>query len=359
MTAGPCGTAPIYLAADGATLHGSWDMADLRSHVPGLSVREAARLLTFRPRYGSETLFEGIYRLTERATAHYGGARHISYPPPALHLRPRELTDSADVLGAFRTAIDTALDLRPLDQDSTVWHLTGGFDSGVIATRAAQRWPDQLDTAALLIAGPGRAQQARRREQMRSRLAFSPPDTVVDAAADPPLHPACARMSGAPISPYEEPLYHPFHLLAQALSGQGTRVVITGLGGDEMVAVSREEFPLLDPPISQVGRILPWVGKTALDALPFADDATYLYSTCTHPAYRTTHPGTLIARWAVDHAARQGRRRVRRGCYFPGLVTYYQQQGFALRHTVERTHRTVYLLARRAEQRAAGDRTSE
>ncbi|CAI7977076.1 Asparagine synthase [Frankia sp. Hr75.2] len=273
VSAGACGTVPLYLAEDGTALHGSWDMADLQPYARVLSTREAARLLAFRPRYGSETLFEGIRRLTERATAHYGGGLYISYPEPALHRRPRALADGADVLGAFRDAIDTALDLRPLDQDTTAWHLTGGFDSGVIATRAAQRWPNQLTTAALLIGGPGREQQIRRRAQMRTRLPFSAHDTLVDALTEPPLHPGCARLQGEPISPYEEPLHHPFRLLTQALRAQGARVVVTGIGGDEMVAVSREEYPETDPPIDQVGQDLPWLGSAVTDALAYADDA--------------------------------------------------------------------------------------
>lgn len=89
----------------------------------------------------------------------------------------------------------------------------------------------------------------------------------------------------------------------------------------------------------------PW-GWTAEE---FTEPASYLYTTCTDPAYREAKPGTLIALWAVDRAARLGHRWVRRGCLFPGLVDYYQRQGFTLHHTVPRTNRTVYLLARRAE----------
>ncbi|WP_222441201.1 GNAT family N-acetyltransferase [Streptomyces qinzhouensis] len=80
-----------------------------------------------------------------------------------------------------------------------------------------------------------------------------------------------------------------------------------------------------------------------------AEPADYLYTTVTDPADREQKPGTLIAHWAVDRAARSGRTWVRRGCLFPGLVRYYETQGFALLHEVQRTHNRVYLLARRAE----------
>ncbi len=81
-----------------------------------------------------------------------------------------------------------------------------------------------------------------------------------------------------------------------------------------------------------------------------AEPAHYLFTTVTDPAYRAHKPGTLIALWAVDHAAREGKRWVRRGCMFSGLVGYYRTQGFTLLHEVQRTHNRVYLMARRAER---------
>ncbi|MBV9013448.1 MAG: hypothetical protein JO272_15655 [Pseudonocardiales bacterium] len=80
-----------------------------------------------------------------------------------------------------------------------------------------------------------------------------------------------------------------------------------------------------------------------------AEPAYYLYTSVTDPAYQPIRPGTLMAWWAVDKAARDGRDWVRRGCLFPGLVRYYRRQGFTLVHEVQRTHHRVYLMGRRAE----------
>jgi GNAT superfamily N-acetyltransferase len=80
------------------------------------------------------------------------------------------------------------------------------------------------------------------------------------------------------------------------------------------------------------------------------EPAHYLYSTVTDPAYRDRKPGTVMALWAVDRAARHGRTWVRRGCHFPGLVRYYETQGFRLMHEVQRTRTKVYLMGRRAER---------
>ncbi|KAA6212084.1 GNAT family N-acetyltransferase [Streptomyces albofaciens JCM 4342] len=81
-----------------------------------------------------------------------------------------------------------------------------------------------------------------------------------------------------------------------------------------------------------------------------AEPVYYLFTTVTDPAHREVKPGTLIALWGVDHAARRGKEWVRRGCMFPGLVRYYETQGFTLLHEVQRTHHRVCLMARRAER---------
>lgn len=81
-----------------------------------------------------------------------------------------------------------------------------------------------------------------------------------------------------------------------------------------------------------------------------AEESLYLFTTVTDPSYQKHKPGTLIALWAVDQAARQGRQWVRRGCFFPELVKYYETQGFTLIKEQDRRAGHLYLLARRAER---------
>lgn len=87
----------------------------------------------------------------------------------------------------------------------------------------------------------------------------------------------------------------------------------------------------------------------AWTAEELAEPAHYLYTTITDPSFRGWEPGTLIALWALDRAARVGMRWVRRGCRFAGLVTYYERQGFRVVHEMRKTHGPMYLMARRAE----------
>ena len=272
VTASAARTTPLYLSTDNERLYGSWDMADLKPFGTRLHAVEVARLLAFRPRYSTQTVFEGVHRLTERATAYFGGSLHISYPVPALHHDARELAYSADVLGAFTELLHEALDSRPWDPDTTVFHLSGGFDSGCIGATAAKRHPRQIRTAALLIDGPGRTQQERRRAGMRTVLPFTEDDTTVDAAKRLPLDPECLRVRGKLISPYEEPLFYPFSQLTAKLARAGASAVVTGLGGDELVALSQTEVPHLD--LNRMPVIPPWLGPTAATLLEYADVGT-------------------------------------------------------------------------------------
>ncbi|WP_240529367.1 asparagine synthase-related protein [Streptomyces antioxidans] len=245
-------------------------MADLAEHAVGLSPREVARLLVYRPRYSTETVFRGIHRVTERTTAVFGGHLYLHYPEPALHSGPRELKPAADVLGAFVNAMDDALDLRPLDSVKTMLHLTGGFDSGTVGTRLAERYPNRFPTAALLIGGHGRAHQIRRRTEILNTLPFAEPDYLIDAVEHAPLSADCARVRGERISPYEEPLHRPFTELTEVLAEHGARVVVTGLGGDEMVALSQDEYA--HKSMGEISDALPWIGQRARAAIEYADD---------------------------------------------------------------------------------------
>jgi hypothetical protein len=246
-------------------------MGRLRPYAASLNPKEATRMLAYHPRYSYETVFTGIWRLTERAVATFGGDLYIRYPDPVLHSGPRELVGGADVLAAFAEAIDTALDLRPADPETTTFHLTGGLDSGSVATRAAHRWPAKLNTATLIVTGPGREHQVRRRGEILSRVPFGPHDVQLDIAGRPMFGPDCDRTRGKLISPYDEPLYQHMTALNTQIAALGARTVVSGLGGDEMVAVgsAESEQAALD---KTENFDLPWLGSGAQAALPYGDD---------------------------------------------------------------------------------------
>ncbi|WP_326830333.1 GNAT family N-acetyltransferase [Streptosporangium sp. NBC_01810] len=81
-----------------------------------------------------------------------------------------------------------------------------------------------------------------------------------------------------------------------------------------------------------------------------AESALFLATTVTDPSYARHKPGSLIAWWALHQAALQGRSWVRRGTGpFPGLVAYYETQGWQVVRTFQQSGVTGYALARRAE----------
>jgi hypothetical protein len=81
MAAGVFGTVPLYLVTTGDELRGAWDLAELRSRLRAdrLAPHVMARTLSRQYRYSMGTLFEGVYRLTERdGRLHIGGThRHL------------------------------------------------------------------------------------------------------------------------------------------------------------------------------------------------------------------------------------------------------------------------------------------
>lgn len=81
-----------------------------------------------------------------------------------------------------------------------------------------------------------------------------------------------------------------------------------------------------------------------------AESALYLSGSVTDPAARPLRPGSLIAWWAVDLAARRGVPWVRRHAQVPQVAAYDQVQGFDLVREEQRTHARLWMLARKAER---------
>jgi hypothetical protein len=81
-----------------------------------------------------------------------------------------------------------------------------------------------------------------------------------------------------------------------------------------------------------------------------AEAALYLSGSITAPVARALRPGSLMAWWAVDMAARQGVPWVRRHAQVPEVAAYDQSQGFDLVREEQRTHARLYMLARKAER---------
>lgn len=270
VRAGRGGVAPVHVAARDGVLYGSWNPADLRPFAgPGLDEREVTRRLTMRPRYGHAMFATGLHRVTERATAHYDGTLTVHYPAAAPHTRARTLRPDADVLGAYEALLDQALDRHVYDPDATAVQLSGGLDSANVAMALAAQHPGRITTGAMTLDGEAGAQQDRRRAEMLTHGGFRT-DVRVPAIAYPPLHPCGTRARGAPVTPYEDIYLEANEVLLAGFAARGIRTVFTGIGGDEMVAVSSREHP--HPAVGTDRPPMPWIGKRARDLLDAVDE---------------------------------------------------------------------------------------
>ncbi|MEU7043727.1 hypothetical protein AB0A77_22005 [Streptomyces varsoviensis] len=262
------GVCPLYLAYDKGQLTGSWQLMDLRERqAPDrLDEREVMRLLTGHPRYGHDTLFTSIKRLSERSAA-YADAEglHMDYPAAAEHAQPSELvegTGGVALVGAFEALVDHIYARRPLTPAQTATQLSGGKDSTNLAISLALRHPGLITPCALLIGGEAGPQQAARRRMVIEHTGFAP-DVTVPAADHPPLAPGGLRRARPEaISPLDEPHLEAADALAQALMARGITTVVAGFGGDEVARVRRSDGGPVRTPQAPA-----WCGERVRDLL--------------------------------------------------------------------------------------------
>ncbi|WP_018547890.1 hypothetical protein [Streptomyces sp. LaPpAH-108] len=245
LTTGLGGVCPLYLAHDGGHLAGSWQLMDLRDRLGAdrLAEREVMRLLTGFPRYGHDTLFTTVKRLSERSTA-YADAEELRlvYPAAAEHAQPSELADrigEAELVRAFEALTDHVFTKRPVAAGQTAAQLSGGMDSTNLAISLALAHPGAITPCAMLIGGAAGPQQEARRRVIIEQTGFAP-DVTVRAADHPALSPGGLRRSRAEaVSPLDEPHLEAADALAQVLRARGVHTVAAGFGGDEVARTRR------------------------------------------------------------------------------------------------------------------------
>ncbi|MFF1691709.1 hypothetical protein [Streptomyces sp. NPDC058254] len=262
------GVCPLYLAYENGRLSGSWQLMDLSAHqAPGrLDEKEVMRLLTGHPRYGHDTLFTSIKRLSERSSA-YADAEglRVVYPAAAEHAQPSELSEGTDgpaLVGAFEALVDHIYARRPLTPAQTAAQLSGGKDSTNLAISLARAHPGLITPCALLIGGEAGPQQEARRRMVIDHTGFAP-DITVPAADHPPLAPGGLRRAHPEaISPLDEPHLEAADALAQALMVRGITTVVAGFGGDEVARVRRPDGGPVRTPEAPA-----WCGERVRDLL--------------------------------------------------------------------------------------------
>ncbi|MFE6288046.1 hypothetical protein [Streptomyces sp. NPDC057877] len=245
LTTGLGGVCPLYLSYDDGRLTGSWQLMDLSDRLGAdrLQEREVMRLLIGFPRYGHDTLFTTVKRLSERSTAYAdAGGLRLVYPAAAEHTQPGELADQvgeAELVAAFEALTDHVFAKRPVAPEQTAAQMSGGMDSTNLAISLALAHPGAITPCAMLIGGEAGPQQQARRRAVIEQTGFAA-DVTVRAADHPVLSPGGLRRARAEaVSPLDEPHLEAADVLAQALRARGIHTVAAGFGGDEVAGIRR------------------------------------------------------------------------------------------------------------------------
>ena len=269
LSAGAYGVAPLYLTEQAGVLYGSWDLLDLRTHIDPCDLvdREVARILTFHPRYGHDTIFAGVHRLSERSTALYDrDGLELRYPEPALHSSPRTLRPDADdtrVIDAYGQLLADIITCHVYGPATTCVELSGGMDSANVAAALGALHPHQVETAAMIVLGDPGGQQTRRRNGFISQLGLGA-DTTVPLGHYLPFSPS------GPRGPYDDVYSEAHGAMLARLTVHDIRTVFTGIGGDEMLARTMDEWER--PPVGISVDLRPWIGDRTLTGLKEAEE---------------------------------------------------------------------------------------
>jgi len=169
IQAGPYQFAPVFIVQEATTLHGHWDPSQLYPYLkpPFLNTAKVAQFLyTNQHYYSKETMFTGLYRLTQAATAKFShSGLNIQYPQANPYIVANELKPNTDVVGAFIEVCQFTLRRSIGEQapSSLGISLSGGADSCVIAGLLRHMFPQtELRTITMLTPGDYADQQPDR-----------------------------------------------------------------------------------------------------------------------------------------------------------------------------------------------------
>ncbi|HEY0639946.1 MAG TPA: asparagine synthase-related protein [Pseudonocardiaceae bacterium] len=266
--AGAGGTAPLYLASVGGVVHGTWNLPDVCRQVRAddLLDRVVARVLARRPRYSSDTLFRDVVMLSERAVVNVTRSGvSVRYPSPAEHvLAPRRPRRGIDLVYAFGQLLDAAVRGAAPDDQRVGVELSGGADSMNVALSAVRSGLAVTCFGLLLDeADDDRIHGGQQRRRAAALSFLGTPDVAVRAAGHPPLAAGGIRAVGSPHDPCAAYYREAFDAMRDAAIGRVT-VMLTGLGGDELLAARRERRSGSDP-------VVPWLGRRARLAMGDVD----------------------------------------------------------------------------------------
>src|SRR5688572_4334898 len=232
------GVKPLYWAQVGdRVLFGSEIKAILESGLIAPAANRAvfSEVLATRYTAGSETMFEGIYKLLpgHRLIFEAGQVRIEKYwdlpldgPDPELErIGERELIDR------FRSLLQESVRLRLMADVPLGMFLSGGIDSTAVAALMAREVDRPIDTFSVAFTDRQFSELEYARQVARSIGATSH-EIVID---DNDFFGALPRLIWHEDEPIAHPSSVPLHFVS-ALARERVKVVLTGEGSDELLA---------------------------------------------------------------------------------------------------------------------------
>ena len=232
------GVKPLYWARAGdRLLFASEIKAILESGLVAAKPNEPVLSEVLATRYtsGTETLFQGIYKLLpgHRLVFEHGEVRIQKYwdlpvdgPDPALDA----LGDGA-LIDRFRELLQESVRLRLMADVPLGMFLSGGIDSSAVAALMAREIDRPIETFSVAFADR-RFSELEYARQVARAVGANSHEIVID---DHDFFGALPRLVWHEDEPIAHPSSVPLHFVS-ALARQHVKVVLTGEGADELLA---------------------------------------------------------------------------------------------------------------------------
>jgi asparagine synthase (glutamine-hydrolysing) len=226
----PLGVNPlVYAARDGRLAFGSEAKAVLASGLVGADVDEASLHLTMNVRYvpGERTFFRDIHRLAPGHVLEFADGRARCSPYAAIDWTPDGTLGEADWIEGIRAHYQAAVQRQLLSDVPVGVSLSGGIDSSSIVAMLRRSQTGPIKTFTLGFDEPW--------DELDDARFVA--DTFDTEHHETVLHePALAYLPDA-IRHTEEPKVNSLQLyLLHRYIGEHVKVVLSGLGGDELFA---------------------------------------------------------------------------------------------------------------------------
>lgn len=243
LRAGVFGTAPVYCRTTDTAMTISYDLADFLARPCLLNAGILSRRLGMHADYSAEQIFSGVLLLTERSVlfARPGEVRY-QYPQAIDTALPSQLPQTSEDFEAFASWLDQAIQMRPISPRRTAIELSGGMDSAAVACALGKREERMTSLGILLDGNDG--QQNNRRKAIVDALNLS--DHAVAMSDFPPpldLHPIAGRIE----YPLADFYLEAFESLWDAARARGCDTLFTGIGGDQLFPIYRDEYVPSNP----------------------------------------------------------------------------------------------------------------